>query len=550
MYDLKKQQLEIITPFQLYFNPDLILRNYQVWRLITNFLFFGPVGFNFLFNMIFLYRYCRMLEEGSFRGRTADFVFMFLFGGLLMTIFGTFVSLVFLGQAFTIMLVYVWSRRNPNVRMNFFGLLNFQAPFLPWVLMGFSLLLGNSIIVDLLGIAVGHVYFFLEDVFPNQPGGGRWLKTPSIIKMLFDTPEEDANYNPLPEERPGGFAWGEGQRLGDLKHIWRKEGCVGNYLRMFRGSLYKRYPSLWRRLASVEERKKIVASSHATSVTLLKASECEEIFEGNDEKYKAVSISTEPPAYLREQKAKRSSQWVPTLPNSSHHLDAVPCSTTINRNRMGRDKKRTFPLCFDDHDPAVIHENAAQVEALVPIRLDMEIDGQKLRDAFTWNMNEKLMTPEMFAEILCDDLDLNPLAFVPAIASAIRQQIESYPTDSILEEQADQRVIIKFEWDMSERENSPESFALKLCSELGLGGEFVTTIAYSIRGQLSWHQRTYAFSENPLPTVEIAIRNTGDADQWCPLLETLTDAEMEKKIRDQDRNTRRMRRLANTAPSW
>lgn len=58
-------------------------------------------------------------------------------------------------------------------------------------------------------------------------------------------------------------------------------------------------------------------------------------------------------------------------------------------------------------------------------------------------LSEKLMTPEMFAEILCDDLDLNPLAFVPAIASAIRQQIESYPTDSILEEQADQRVIIK-----------------------------------------------------------------------------------------------------------
>ncbi|KAM9793644.1 derlin-2 isoform 1-T1 [Syngnathus typhle] len=182
----------------------------EVWRLITNFLFFGPVGFNFLFNMIFLYRYCRMLEEGSFRGRTGDFVFMFLFGGFLMTIFGTFVSLVFLGQAFTIMLVYIWSRRNPNVRMNFFGLLNFQAPFLPWVLMGFSLLLGNSIIIDLLGIAVGHVYFFLEDVFPNQPGGGRWLKTPSIIKMLFDTPDDDANYNPLPEDRPGGFAWGEG----------------------------------------------------------------------------------------------------------------------------------------------------------------------------------------------------------------------------------------------------------------------------------------------------------------------------------------------------
>ncbi|XP_038865821.1 derlin-3 [Salvelinus namaycush] len=198
-------QLEVITPFQLYFNPDLIIRRYQIWRLITNFLFFGSLGFSFLFNIIFLYRYCRMLEEGSFRGRTADFVYMFLFGGVLMTLFGLFANLFFLGQAFTIMLVYVWSRRNPYIRMNFFGLLNFQAPFLPWVLMGFSLLLGNSIVVDLLGIGVGHIYYFLEDVFPNQPGGRKLLMTPELLRTVFDTPEEDPSYFPLPEEQAGEF---------------------------------------------------------------------------------------------------------------------------------------------------------------------------------------------------------------------------------------------------------------------------------------------------------------------------------------------------------
>ncbi|XP_072099554.1 derlin-2-like isoform X5 [Mobula birostris] len=186
-------QLEFITPFQLYFNPDLIIRKYQYSR----------------------YRYCRMLEEGSFRGRTADFLLMFIFGGFLMTLFGIFASLFFLGQAFTIMLVYIWSRRNPFVRMNFFGLLNFHAPFLPWVLMGFSLLLGNSVIVDLLGIVVGHVYYFLEDVFPNQPGGVKLLVTPSFLKAIFDVAEEDPNYNTLPEDRPVGFNWGHGQRLGD-----------------------------------------------------------------------------------------------------------------------------------------------------------------------------------------------------------------------------------------------------------------------------------------------------------------------------------------------
>ena len=98
-----------------------------------------------------------------------------------MIIMALFVNIVFLGSALTIMLVYVWSRRNPYVRMNFFGLLNFQAPYLPWVLFAFSLLLGNSVIVDLMGIIVGHIYYFLEDIFPREHGGFKILKTPRFL---------------------------------------------------------------------------------------------------------------------------------------------------------------------------------------------------------------------------------------------------------------------------------------------------------------------------------------------------------------------------------
>lgn len=204
-------QLELISPFQIYFNPDLIFNQLQVWRLITNFLFFGTIGFNFLFNMIFLYRYSRMLEEGSFRGKTADYVFMFLFGGCIMSMIGFYINLVFLGQAFTIMLVYVWSRRNPYIRLSFFGVLNFRAPYLPWVLIGFSLMLGNPINVDAMGIACGHIYYFLEDVFPQQQGGFKILHTPRFLCYLFDDPPENSDYTTLPEaERPGGFAWGRG----------------------------------------------------------------------------------------------------------------------------------------------------------------------------------------------------------------------------------------------------------------------------------------------------------------------------------------------------
>ena len=56
---------------------------------------------------------------------------------------------------------------------------------------------------------------------------------------------------------------------------------------------------------------------------------------------------------------------------------------------------------------------------------------------------ETLLSPEQFAELLCDDMDLNPMSFVSAIAGAIRQQIEACPQEAPLEEAADQRVILK-----------------------------------------------------------------------------------------------------------
>ena len=82
--------------------PSHFSVNFQVWRMFTTFLFFGTFGFNFFFNMIFTYRYCRMLEENSFRGHTADFVVMFLFGSCAMVVFALFVNLLFLGKLLTL----------------------------------------------------------------------------------------------------------------------------------------------------------------------------------------------------------------------------------------------------------------------------------------------------------------------------------------------------------------------------------------------------------------------------------------------------------------
>ncbi|MGH0144437.1 UNVERIFIED_CONTAM: hypothetical protein FKN15_017188 [Acipenser sinensis] len=136
-------QLEFITPFQLYFNPDLIFKRYQQLEFITPFqLYFNP-------DLIFRRYQIPILPNA---------------GGRLVQ-----------GQNSRLRLhVPVWW--SPHDR-----------------------------------IGVGHIYFFLEDVFPNQPGGKKLLVTPGILKAIFDAPEEDPNYNPLPEEQLGGPTEGAGE---------------------------------------------------------------------------------------------------------------------------------------------------------------------------------------------------------------------------------------------------------------------------------------------------------------------------------------------------
>ncbi|KAJ3095657.1 Derlin-2 [Phlyctochytrium planicorne] len=192
-------QLHLVHPLQLHFSFDLIFRSGQYWRLLTSFLYFGEFSVDFLFHMFFLQRYARMLEEGSFRGRTADFFWLFLLGGTAFVLITPLVTtkwttMPFLSSPLTFMLVYIWSRRNPHVRMSFLGIFNFTAPFLPWVLLAFTMLMnGVWPTGDLLGMGVGHVYYFLDDVWPRTGGGNRprLLRAPEIVKGLFEG--RDAN---------------------------------------------------------------------------------------------------------------------------------------------------------------------------------------------------------------------------------------------------------------------------------------------------------------------------------------------------------------------
>ena len=177
---------QLISPLNVYFNSKLIFHEYELWRLVTNFFFFGALGVDFVFHMFFLSRYCRMLEEGSFQGRSADFFYMLVFGAALLTVFAPFVNVQFLGTSLTFMMVYVWGRRNASTNMSFLGLFSFTAPYLPWVLLIFSTMIGSQPTTDALGMIAGHAYYFLKDVYPEMTGREP-LKTPGVVHALFGT---------------------------------------------------------------------------------------------------------------------------------------------------------------------------------------------------------------------------------------------------------------------------------------------------------------------------------------------------------------------------
>lgn len=226
-------QFSVLTPFHLYLNWHAI-RDGQVWRLYTTFTYFGDLSINFIFHMFFLVRYCKMLEDGSFRGRSADFFWMLFIGSVLLLSM-TFVmeDILFLGPALSFMMVYVWGRRNPNVLMSFLGVFNFTGPYLPFVLLGFGLMVGQGFKIDIMGIVAGHVYYYLEDFYPAL-SNRRILKTPRFIKYIIEGNSEELEYEYNPGTTsenyenvdegagaeavhlPGGYDWG-GQTNNQLR---------------------------------------------------------------------------------------------------------------------------------------------------------------------------------------------------------------------------------------------------------------------------------------------------------------------------------------------
>lgn len=96
-----------------------VITKLQVWRLLTAFLNFGPMGFGYLMTAHFVWTYMSTLERLN-HNRPYDFWIMILFGQLSMVIGYPLLKLSpgFLGHNLSTFFVYIWSRYHEGIQVS------------------------------------------------------------------------------------------------------------------------------------------------------------------------------------------------------------------------------------------------------------------------------------------------------------------------------------------------------------------------------------------------------------------------------------------------
>ncbi|KAH9647856.1 Derlin-1 [Citrus sinensis] len=174
--------LQLYNPKNIALKYEDVIKRFQVWRVVTNFFFLGPFSFRFAFRLIIIAKYGVSLERGPFDKRTADYLWMLMFGALSLLVMAAIPPLrtPFMGPSLVFMMVYIWGREFPNARISIYGVVSLKGFYLPWAMLALELIFGNPLLPAILGMVAGHLYYFLTVLHPLA--GGKYIfKTPLFV---------------------------------------------------------------------------------------------------------------------------------------------------------------------------------------------------------------------------------------------------------------------------------------------------------------------------------------------------------------------------------
>ncbi|GBF93961.1 derlin [Raphidocelis subcapitata] len=205
--------LQLLHPGSLALVWPQITQNYHVWRLVTCHAFMA-FGMSFVWSMIFLIKYGGQVESEVYRFNPADYLFMLICGALFLVSIPPLVGypLFFTTSPLIMMVIYVWSRNYPDMQVSIWGLVTIQAFYLPFAFLFMDIVFGASPVPNLFGIAAGHLWWFLTDLYPRS-SGRQLVRTPAALKRWLGGMGVGPAPSPAEVQQWGVFR-GRGQRLG------------------------------------------------------------------------------------------------------------------------------------------------------------------------------------------------------------------------------------------------------------------------------------------------------------------------------------------------
>lgn len=223
----------MINPMNLIFFWENIRRRFEIWRLFTPYLFAGGFSFNYAMHLYMLYQNFLRYEQNPYNtgagGTSADFLWLIMFAQIIHTIVGYIFDISVFSESILYVVMYVWSRREPAAILSMFGF-KFQAVYLPWVYVAIRMLMGGSIMMPLLGVAIGHLYFFLVEVLPLSYGRNV-ITTPIFCIKLANWYTGSSSRPPTsgvaPTGTPLGGGGGSGGGRGGAGYNWGRGNVLG-----------------------------------------------------------------------------------------------------------------------------------------------------------------------------------------------------------------------------------------------------------------------------------------------------------------------------------
>ena len=178
--------------YYIFLDYQLVLNNFQIWRLFTNILFVGGFSTSFLFFLIMIYMRFKEVEQNSIVLRVyAKFIMMLFYLLLFLNIINICSYKIFdikpgftLAQQLLLAFIYIDSKREPQKTINLY-FLPIKNALYPYALIVFNIVSGAGIYDNIIGIIAGNIYYFLVDVLPVQKNINI-LKTPKFLVDLLE----------------------------------------------------------------------------------------------------------------------------------------------------------------------------------------------------------------------------------------------------------------------------------------------------------------------------------------------------------------------------